>query len=273
MAVLTKNQIKAGHWYQPDGTPAHRMATADGGGERVTTIRDARRLGLFPSVTSILGILAKPGLETWKLNQVALATLRAPRQETESDEYWCNRVRDVAFEQVEEAADLGGAIHAALELAMIGEPFDPAMAVYVEPVVAWKQKTGITVIEREFRVVNHDHGFAGTADVFFRYGENGVGILDYKTRKTVPGKPVGAYEDQAMQLAAYAATFWGEENIGRVLAANVFVSTTEPGRVEVVKHANIPRDWEAFKLVAAMWRYVKGYDPRAAAGVSASTGG
>ena len=50
--------------------------------------------------------------------------------------------------------------------------------------------------------------------------------------------------------------------LGRVLAANVFVSTTEPGRVEVVKHANIPRDWEAFKLVAAMWRYLKGYDPR-----------
>ncbi|MDD5706540.1 MAG: hypothetical protein PHR35_11485 [Kiritimatiellae bacterium] len=262
MAVLTKNVIKAGHWYLPDGTPAHRMATADGGGERVTTIRDARRLGLYPSVTSILGILAKPGLETWKLNQVALATLRAPRQEGEGEEYWCNRVRDVAFEQVEEAADLGGAIHAALELAMDGHEFDPDMEVYVAPVLAWKEKTGISIVEREFRVVNTAHGFAGTADVFFRYGDNGIGVLDYKTRKTQPGKPVGAYEDQAMQLAAYAATYWGEENIGRVLAANVFVSTTEPGRMEVVKHPLPQRDWEAFKLVAAMWRYVKGYDPR-----------
>ena len=54
------------------------------------------------------------------------------------------------------------------------------------------------------------------------------------------------------------------EELSRVLAANVFVSTTEPGRVEVVKHANIARDWEAFKLVAALWRYVKGYDPRKA---------
>jgi len=57
---------------------------------------------------------------------------------TDQRSYWCNRVRDVAFEQVEEAADLGGAIHAALELAMIGEPFDPAMAVYVDPVVAYR---------------------------------------------------------------------------------------------------------------------------------------
>ncbi len=265
MAVLSKNTIKAGHWYAPDGTPMHRMPTADGSGERITTIRDAKRMGLFPSVTSILGILAKPGLETWKLNQMALATLRTPKGEEEGDEYWCNRVRNAAFEQVEEAADLGGMIHGALEAAMAGEAFDPALAVYVDPVLAWKGKTGIEILEREARLVNTANGFAGTADVLFRYGQNGIGILDYKTRKTQPGKPVGAYEDQAMQLAAYAATYWGEAEVGRVLAANVFISTTEPGRVEVVKHANPERDWQAFKLIAAFWRYVKGYDPRAAA--------
>jgi uncharacterized protein YaiE (UPF0345 family) len=272
MAVLSKNIIKAGHWYAPDGTPAHRIPTADGAGERMTTIRDAKRLGLYPSVTSILGILAKPGLETWKLNQVALATLRAPRQENEGEEYWCNRVRNAAFEQVEQAADLGTMIHGALEAAMAGDEYDPAMAVYVEPVIAWKSETGILVMEREIRLVNTAHGFAGTADVMFRYGENGIGILDYKTRKTEPGKPVGAYEDQAMQLAAYAATYWGEENVGRVLAANVFISTTEPGRMEVVKHANPERDWQAFKMVAALWRYVKGYDPRSSAQHTAGLG-
>ncbi|MCP5524105.1 MAG: hypothetical protein H7A46_21415 [Verrucomicrobiales bacterium] len=264
MAVLTKNRIPAGHWYRADGTPLHRLPTADGSGERATTIRDAQRLGLFPSVTSILGVLAKPGLEKWKLNQVALATLRAPKQEQESEDYWCNRVRDAAFAQVEQAADRGTAIHAALELAMTGEPYDPELAVYIEPVLKWKAQTGIEIVERELRVVNHAHGFAGTADVLFRYGQAGIGILDYKTRTTKPGEKVVAYDNQAMQLAAYAATYWGEENIERVLAANVFISTTEPGRMEVVKHETLPRDWQAFKLVAALWRYIKGYDPRTA---------
>jgi hypothetical protein len=60
------------------------MPTADGSGERPTTIRDAKRLGLYPSVTSILGVLAKPGLEKWKLDQVALACLRTPKQAEES---------------------------------------------------------------------------------------------------------------------------------------------------------------------------------------------
>ena len=262
MAVLSKTKIPGGHWYKKDGTPAHRTLTADGSGERATTIRDARRMGLYPSVTSILGIMAKPGLERWKLNQVALATLRTPKEDAESEHYWCNRVRNAAFEQVEQAADPGTMIHGALELAMAGEAYDPEMAVYVEPVLEWKRETGLLIVEREIRLVNEANGFAGTADVLFRYGQNGIGILDYKTRKTKPGEKVRAYDNQALQLAAYAATYWGEENIGRVLAANVFISTTEPGRMDVVKHEALGKDWEAFKLVAALWRYVKGYDPR-----------
>ncbi len=262
MATLTKNKSPGGHWYAADGTPMHRMPLANGSGERATTLRDARRLGLYPSVTSILGILAKPGLEKWKLNQVALATLRSPKDEAESEDYWCNRVRNAAFEQVEQAADLGTMIHGALELAMAGDAYDPELRVYVEPVMEWKRETGLQIVEREIRLVNETHGFAGTADVMFRYGENGIGILDYKTRKTKPKEKVRAYDNQALQLAAYAATYWGEENVDRVLAANVFISTTEPGRMDVVKHESLASDWEAFKLAAALWRYSKGYDPR-----------
>jgi len=262
MAVLTKQVRSGGHWYHPDGTPAHRMPKANGDGDRATTKRDAKRLGLYPSVTGKLSIMAKPGLEKWKLNQVAMATQRTPQNENESDDYWCNRVRNAAFEQVEEAADLGSEIHAALELAMNDEEYDPKMRVYVEPVVAWKVETGIEIVEREIVVVNKEHGFAGTADVIFRYGKDGIGILDYKTRKTKPGVKVKAYDNQALQLAAYGATYWGEENIGRILAANLFISRTEPGRFDPITHKSMAEDWEAFKLIAALWRYVKGYDPR-----------
>ena len=264
MALLTQNKLQSSHWYFEDGTPAHRLPTKDGEGDRPTTLKDAKRLRLYPSVTSVLGSLAKPGLEKWKLDQVALACARYPKLVTESDEFFCARVRNAAFEQVEAAADLGTRIHGALEAAMAGGPYDPQLAVYIQPVLAWKEETGIAVVERELRVVNKAEGFAGTADVLFRYGRNGIGILDYKTRKTKPGETVQSYDNQAMQLAAYAATYWGPENIDRVLAANVFISTTEPGRMVVVKHKSLPRDWEAFRLVAALWRYQKGYDPRAA---------
>ncbi len=131
-------------------------------------------------------------------------------------------------------------------------------------------RVGIEIIEREIRVVNRAQGFAGTADVLFRYGQNGIGILDYKTRKTRKGEEVVAYDNQAMQLAAYGATYWGPENVERILAANVFISTTEPGRMEVVKHEDLPRDWKAFRLVASLWRYQKGYDPRQGTATPAS---
>ena len=47
MAILTKSKVRSGHWYRPHGTPAHKMRTADGRGERATTIGNARRLGLY----------------------------------------------------------------------------------------------------------------------------------------------------------------------------------------------------------------------------------
>ena len=262
MAILSKDITTGGHWYRSDGTPVHTLQLPDGQGRRPTTIKDARRMNLFPSVTSILNILDKPGLEVWKQNQVALASLRTPKKPRESEEYWCRRVRGAAFDQVGKAADLGSAIHDALERGMNGEAYNTELSVYVESVMKWKESTGIEIAEREIRIVNLDHGFAGTADVFFRYGESGVGILDYKTKKTRPGVEVVAYDNQAMQLASYAATFWGEENIHRVVGANVFISSTEPGRMEVVKHDNLNRSWNAFKNLAALWRHLNDYDPR-----------
>ncbi len=46
MIVKEKAQ-ENGHWYTKDGTPAY--TTIGKTGERATTLRDARKLGLLPS--------------------------------------------------------------------------------------------------------------------------------------------------------------------------------------------------------------------------------
>jgi len=267
MAILTRNMVKSSHWYTREGAPMHRIAKADGSGDRATTITDAKRLKLLPSVTGVMGLLAKPALESWKMNQVALATLRTPKAEGEAEDYWCRRVRDAAFEQVEDAADLGSEIHAALECATAGEPWDvEKFGVYVQPVLDFIAREGLTVTAREKRVVNGAHGFAGTTDLLFTWGDGQQpGILDYKTKKTKPGEKVCAYDEHRLQLAAYAATEYGDTAFGALKAFNVFVSSTEPGRVEIIKHGDLTRDWQAFKLLASLWRYAKGYDSRCAA--------
>jgi len=263
MAVLLKPRELSSHWYSRDGAPAHRVPKKDGSGDRATNISDARKLGLLPSVTNVLGILSKPQLERWKMRQVALATLRVPQKSAEEPpEYFAERVIDEAFQQVEDAADLGTRIHAALEHGLAGEPFADELSVYVDPVFRWKAEKRIEFTERELVVVNADTGFAGKCDVFFAYGKGGKGILDFKTKKTEPGKMPDAYPEQGMQLAAYAATHYGVDALPDVLAANVVISTTEPGRIEIVKHENLVPLYECFVHACDVWRFLKGYDPR-----------
>jgi hypothetical protein len=267
MAVLKKDQVQSSHWYKADGTPCHRLPKAGGDGLRPTTIRDAKRLGLYPSVTSILGIFAKPQLDKWKMKQVALASMRLNRTEGESDDYFADRIIEEAFAQVEQAADLGSRIHDALEKHFDGVPVPPDLEVYTSPVLAWQQEKQIQFVQRELCLVNQKEGFAGTMDVACRYGKAGIGVIDFKTRKTKPGQAVTSYDGQAMQIAAYGATYWGEENLSRLYGANVFISTTEPGRVEVVSYtpAQLTAEWAVFKMACAVWRHQKGFDPRLAA--------
>jgi hypothetical protein len=263
MAILTKGKsLAASHWYTPDGQPAHEQFRKDDSGTRPTTIRDAKALRLLPSVTSILGVFAKPGLETWKIKQAVAAAHEHPRQQAESLEYWTQRVMDAAFAQVEAAADLGSGIHNALDLALGGETFDAQYEVYVRPVLDWLTKTGIIFTAREIVLLNHAEGYAGRVDALFSFGKAGIGIIDWKTRKTKPGEKVTPYEGQGLQLAAYAAAHYGADALPRVLAANIYISSTEPGRMEVCKHDTLPELYDAFLHACAIWRYLKGYDPR-----------
>lgn len=263
MAILTKDRFgQASHWYTIDGRPAHHQPTKSGDGERPTRITDAVALRLIPSVTSYLSVLDKPALTKWKIEQAIQTAERTPRLPNEPIYYWARRVNDAAFKQVEDAAELGSSIHGGLEAVFSGEPYDPALSVYVDPVLKWKDSTGITITDREKVLVNLAEGYAGCTDALFTFGKKGIGILDYKTRKTKPGEIVTPYDGQGMQLAAYAAAYYGVDALPRVLAANVYISTTEPGRFEVYKHPNLPELYEAFLHVCALWRHVKQYDPR-----------
>jgi hypothetical protein len=262
MALLPPFSPSDSHWYRVDGSPCHSLPRADGK-TRPTTLADAKTLRLLPSVTSILSIFSKPQLDIWKQRQVALAAERVERCDGELDDTYADRVMAAAFRQVAEAADLGSRIHAALESYYVGVPYPEDLAPYVAPVVKWKQEKQLIFAQREKVVVNLAHGFAGTMDVAVRFGD-GIGVLDFKTRKTKPGMPIIPYDGQAMQIAAYAATFWGEESLARVYGGNVFISTTEPGRMEVFTYRpeQLVVEWETFRMACAIWRHLRNYDPR-----------
>ena len=83
---------ESGHWYDHKGNAKYTLIGKNGK-ERNTTLRDARKLILVPSVTGILGIAAKPGLVNWMIDQGISAALTLQRLEGESDYDFLNRVK------------------------------------------------------------------------------------------------------------------------------------------------------------------------------------
>ena len=57
-----KFKSESGHWYTQEGEPMYTIVGANGK-ERNTTLRDAKKEGLVPSVTTIMSMMAKPALE------------------------------------------------------------------------------------------------------------------------------------------------------------------------------------------------------------------
>ena len=111
--IVKEKVAESGHWYTKEGTPAY--TTIGKTGERPTTLRDARKLGLLPSVTTIIGQLSKAGLNTWLQQQVLLAALTLPRLPDEPEADWLARVMQDSKAQGRDAADRGTAIHAVIQ--------------------------------------------------------------------------------------------------------------------------------------------------------------
>ena len=93
----------------------HELPRASGEGMRPTDVRDAKRLGLLPSVTNILGGLAKPGIDAWKRNQLVSAALALPRLEGEPDADYAARLIEQAEAPSIKGSDFGTRLHQGIE--------------------------------------------------------------------------------------------------------------------------------------------------------------
>jgi|GEM_PF-2159230 len=262
MALLIKSETSGSHWYTPEGMPKHHVDMADGS-QRATTLRDAKKLNLYPSVTSICSVIDRPGLADWRVRQCVEAAVRMDLDDPVSDKMY-RAVKAQAFSQVDEAANLGSRIHDAIEVFVrTGDlPKDSdALQLYVRPAAEWLSGLqGLEVEDVEKVVVNHDLCVAGRADLLGTFNGRGV-VIDWKTRKTKEGQKVRSYPGQDMQLAAYGATEFGADRISDMLLANVVISTTEVGRIEVLKHEDPAASWLAFRAATCLWKHLKDYAP------------
>ena len=261
----------ASHWYFPDGTPLHDVPRADGKGTRPTSLRDARKLGLFPSVTNVLSVLAKPGLEAWKQEQAIMAALTLPRNEDEPLDAFARRVVADMSSEVGRAADLGSSIHAAIEAYAQGRwvPEDPAVAALFEPARQWFDAEVTQVHSVEIATANTVHGYAGRVDLVATLrSTKRPTVIDFKTQKVRRDKdgkfkPI-LHDTWPLQLEAYRqALALRDRGLENAAIASLVIGSTEPIPVEFKQweDADKPAYFRAFLAARDLWVWQKNYCP------------
>lgn len=236
---------ESGHWYTRDGAPRYTILGANGK-ERNTTLRDARKEGLVPSVTTILNVASKPALLQWMQKQVLLAALTLPRRPEEPEEEWVYRIMDDSKEQGRAAADLGTDIHASIQAFYEGQTTNRHQDHVRACVDALQGHFGPLewVSEKAF---GHESGFGGKVDL---HAPNVV--VDIKTKDFGADDKVEGYDDHLMQLAAYRVGLGMPE----ARCANIFVSRSAPGLVKIVEwdQSDLTRGWQMFQSLLTFWQ-------------------
>ena len=249
--MTDKIATEGGHWYALDGSPMYEIP-AKNGNLRPTTLRDARKLNLVPSVTTILNCAAKPGLNRWLQDQAIDAALTLPRLEDEPlDEYRRRVVMDAA-EQSRKARDRGTELHGAIERAFSQQAISAEDEEFVAPVVELVTiRYGHGHPEHSFA---HPLGYGGKLD-----WHNDDVVLDFKTKDFGPDDDVLGYDEHHMQLCAYANGVYRP----KAKLVNVFISTRIPGLTSVTEwdDKDYPRSWEMFKSLLTFWQHKNRYWP------------
>jgi hypothetical protein len=255
--TITAKETRASesnHWYTRDGVPQYTVPSKKDGSPRNTTLRDARTMNLVPSVTTVLGVEAKPALTLWFQQQVLLAALTLPRRPDEPEKEYIDRIIIDSKEQGRSAADAGTEIHASIQGFYENKPtgrHQESVNACDEAII---QHFGYHewVSERSFA---HDLGFGGKCDLFTGSAE-GI-VADIKTKEFTDPTKVDGYDQHLMQLAAYRVGL----GLPNARCANIFVSRNVPNLVVVNEWSaeDLNRGWNMFFHLLQFWQYKNKY--------------
>lgn len=245
------------HWYRLDnGRPCYEVPNKSTGGMRDATLRDARTLGLVPSVTTVLQVAAKPALVNWQIEQALMAALTLPRREGEALDQFIHRAREDSRQQAIDAAERGTEIHKAVEAHYRGQRVSDADLPFVLPIVAKvRELCGDQLWTPEASFACPIHGYGGKVDLSCP-----AFVVDYKGKAGMDDTTRLGYDEHAMQLSAYRAGL-GFPNAKRI---NVFFDRDRPGIVRAVEWPDPDDYFERFLCLVEYWKRINRYWPEQA---------
>jgi len=256
MTTIIARSAESVHWYRAeDGAPQYTVKGKDGS-DRPTTLRDARKMDLVPSVSTLLKVVAKPGLEMWKQEQMLLAALTLPRKPNESEKDFIVRVVADSKETGKQAMERGTRVHESIEKWYGGEK----EVEHVEIAKAFEEKVFDHFGTHPFQEWQTEVSFAsplgygGKVDLFCKpdqYAPLGI-VLDAKTKEFGPDDKIDAYDEHLMQLAAYRHGL----GLPHARCANVFASVTHKGLIKIVEwtEEDLRNGWEMFQCLLRFWK-------------------
>lgn len=245
------------HFYTKDAEPAHFVPmSSDPSRTRPTRVNDGRKLGLYPSVTTVLNILDKRALTAWLIDQHLQVAYEIIPDPDGSYERWAEMVRDECEKRRDIAPSAGTDIHAVLEDyangKTVAEEYQALCEAVTECIVKnTDDRPTLFMLEKHFI---SDLGFGGCVDL-----ANGGWVIDYKTKLTTDKwKPKRmAYPEHARQLAAY------REGLGlpNARCANLFICI-ETGELDWHEwpEKDLERGWQTFRDCLSIWKR-ENYDP------------
>lgn len=259
-----------GHWYTPDGRPLHTVEAKDGN-QRNTTKRDARKLGLYPSVTTITKVIANPSLDRWKQQQMLNACVANPIQSTDDLAEYEGRMRQFAQKKMVDARAFGSLFHSAIdELNKTGyltEQYNEVKP-FVQHYIQWTRDEQVQFLDTEFVAVNDKLGYAGQVDALAVVGGK-LTLLDYKTQDVKEDskgqlKP-NWYESWVWQLAAYKHASWPGKPKRIQQVMSVVLCSQQPCYPisKIWSAEEVSAAWKTFQAANQIWQLTNNFNPAA----------
>jgi len=253
MSDVSEDKDKeAGHWYDKQGNPKYTIIGANGK-ERNTTLRDAKKEGFVPSVTTVLNIAAKPSLENWKITQALNSAVTLKRGEDETLSSFFYRCKKDSKKITKAAAERGTIIHNLIEDGFNGKADSKVYTLIKEYLD--EHFPGEEWIAEDSFCSELDYG--GKIDL---YSKSGI-FVDFKTKDNLEGKKPEnlAFDNYGMQLSAYAQGCGYIDDVERV---SIFVDREHTDIIigHIWDKASHQKHREMFNSLLSYWKLVKNYN-------------
>jgi CRISPR/Cas system-associated exonuclease Cas4 (RecB family) len=254
-ALIATAKTESSHYYLASGESCHG------------DLRSARKVGAFPSVTTIISGAGpqKTGLMNWQVEQAMSSSLTLPRIDGESLADFAKRAVLDSRKEVEAAALRGTHIHSLAEMIINRQEPGDLVKGYEEHYAGlkeWRECCVTKVHASESVLVNEAEGYAGRVDLIAQiHGE--MEVIDFKTRKFKKDakgiSKASGYETDLLQLSAYAYAFTDEGMACR----NILIDPVT-GQLQDIRYTaeQVAQAFEAFTSICKVWRWLKKYDPR-----------